>query len=345
MSTTITQPALSLLIAGKYDLDIYIFNVASVDDDSLDELFNELPARCLVLFEDIDAVNATHSRRSVAPRQVGTRSSSKENLEGNVSLSALLNAIDGISSPEGRLLIMTTNHPDRLDDALIRPGRVDVKLELGLTTRDINAQLFLKIFGCDTPNEEGKVKEEGKLRKLAAEFADKVPEKEFSPAEIQLFLVANRKSPTMAVQNLQEWIVRVREEKGTAAQAPCEDSPSGTVYHTSLDEPHSSSATQPDCVHAREVPVAALETGKAAAESHCCSCKVIEDIKGICMRERAPSVQPHTQCKKFKPLSLTICRLRRGCCSRTSLIFRHVEVHLLFNTIRQTNFLIRSSIS
>lgn len=44
-----------------YDLDIYIFNVASVDDDSLDELFNGLPARCLVLFEDIDAVHETHS--------------------------------------------------------------------------------------------------------------------------------------------------------------------------------------------------------------------------------------------------------------------------------------------
>jgi chaperone BCS1 len=90
-----------------------------MNDDSLDELFTTLPARCVILLEDIDSVNATHSRRRGA---VTTGSSAKEKSEGKVSLSALLNTIGGVDSQEGRLLIMSTNHVERLDAALIRPG-------------------------------------------------------------------------------------------------------------------------------------------------------------------------------------------------------------------------------
>jgi chaperone BCS1 len=174
-------------------------------------LFGALPERCLVLLEDIDAVDAAHSRL-VTPRQDDTGSSVKEN-RSTVSLSALLNAIDGIDSQEGRLLIVTTNHLDLLDEALIRPGRADVKVKFQLTTHDINAQLFFNTFESGAPNDKEKAEEDKKLRKIVEEFANKVPEKEFSPAEIQLFLLANRKSPGMAIQNLHEWMVKVREEK------------------------------------------------------------------------------------------------------------------------------------
>jgi SpoVK/Ycf46/Vps4 family AAA+-type ATPase len=48
-----------------------------------------------------------------------------------LSLSGLLNVLDGVVDSPGRLVIMTTNHPEMLDPALIRPGRVDKKLLLG----------------------------------------------------------------------------------------------------------------------------------------------------------------------------------------------------------------------
>jgi chaperone BCS1 len=54
-----------------------------------------------------------------------------------VSLSTILNVLDSIALPEGRLLIMTTNYIERLDPALIRPGRVDMKTELYLANEDI----------------------------------------------------------------------------------------------------------------------------------------------------------------------------------------------------------------
>jgi ATP-dependent 26S proteasome regulatory subunit len=53
----------------------------------------------------------------------------------NVTLSGLLNAIDGTCSPEGHVLIMTTNHPEKLDSALIRSGRISVKIAFSHATR------------------------------------------------------------------------------------------------------------------------------------------------------------------------------------------------------------------
>lgn len=177
--------------------------------------------------EDIDAINATHSRQcgTLTSGQDGTTSSGREKRGGKVSLSTLLNTIDGFGSKEGRLLIITTNHVERLDAALLRPGRVDTKLQLGLTTYDINAQLFISIFRSNISDKRKgaekaevvrlkklEIESETELKALATDFARKVPENEFSPAEIQL-LVGYRKSPAMAVQNVQEWVVKCRKEK------------------------------------------------------------------------------------------------------------------------------------
>merc|ERR1719203_1388983 len=54
-------------------------------------------------------------------------SSTKDKL----NLSGLLNVLDGVVDTPERILIMTTNHPEHLDPALIRPGRIDKKILLG----------------------------------------------------------------------------------------------------------------------------------------------------------------------------------------------------------------------
>ena len=52
-----------------------------------------------------------------------------------LDLSGILNVLDGVVDTPDRILIMTTNHPERLDPALVRPGRVDVRLRLGYVQR------------------------------------------------------------------------------------------------------------------------------------------------------------------------------------------------------------------
>jgi len=61
-----------------------------------------------------------------------------------VSLSYLLNVINSVKSQEGRILIITTNHITRLDKALIRLGRINKKVKLGLANKKIIANKPIK---------------------------------------------------------------------------------------------------------------------------------------------------------------------------------------------------------
>lgn len=54
-----------------------------------------------------------------------------------LNLSFLLNLLDGVLETPGRIIIMTSNHPEKLDKALIRPGRIDIALNVGFCTRDM----------------------------------------------------------------------------------------------------------------------------------------------------------------------------------------------------------------
>lgn len=89
-------------IAGYFGLDIYVLSLAGINDSSLSALFSELPQRYVVLLEDVDAVGTTRSRDANAGESDSgsevSRSSSKP--AGTLSLSGLLNVLDGVASQE-----------------------------------------------------------------------------------------------------------------------------------------------------------------------------------------------------------------------------------------------------
>ncbi|CAM1503416.1 Fc.00g081920.m01.CDS01 [Cosmosporella sp. VM-42] len=203
------KSSFSVSIAGRFDLDIYILNLSGINDDTLSSLFAELPMRCVVLLEDVDAVHMSQ-RREVEKQGVShpdaEPASRKSPSEGGVSLSGLLNALDGVSSHEGRILIMTTNHIDRLDAALIRAGRADRKVKLPNADKDMASQLFCMVFKQPATDDD-------KVEVLANEFAGKVPALEFSPAEIQSYLLERRDSLDTALKGVEEWVTGMREEK------------------------------------------------------------------------------------------------------------------------------------
>jgi mitochondrial chaperone BCS1 len=107
----------------------------------------------------------------------------------------LLNALDGVSSREGRVLFLTTNHPERLDPALIRPGRVDRKVELGHATPDQARRLFVWFYrdsGLST----------AELSREAERFASQVPANQFCMAAIQEHLLRHRRNPEAAAHEV-----------------------------------------------------------------------------------------------------------------------------------------------
>ncbi|KAG0077108.1 hypothetical protein BGZ90_007710 [Linnemannia elongata] len=120
-------------LAGELGLNIYVVNLSSknLTDDTLSELVADTPSRCLLLIEDVDAAFIQRKSKDAAT---------------GITFSGLLNSVDGVSAQEGRMLCMTTNHLERLDEALIRPGRVDIRAKLGKATQSQAAELFIKFF-------------------------------------------------------------------------------------------------------------------------------------------------------------------------------------------------------
>ncbi|ORX58709.1 hypothetical protein DM01DRAFT_1333330 [Hesseltinella vesiculosa] len=173
-------------MAGELGLNIYVVNLSnkSLTDDTLSELVCETPSRCILLIEDVDA--AFVQRTSME----GTKNNS-------VTFSGLLNSIDGVAAQEGRILCMTTNHIDRLDDALIRPGRIDVRVHFGNATQPQARELFVKFY----PHMHSKY-----ITALAQEFSVKVPNEKLSMAHLQGFLMKYKQYPEEAVNQVEDWI-------------------------------------------------------------------------------------------------------------------------------------------
>ncbi|KUL81422.1 hypothetical protein ZTR_09480 [Talaromyces verruculosus] len=188
-------------------------------DAGLAKLFTQLPPRCVILLEDVDAVGLDRKNASVKQTQ-------KDVAHHGVSLSGLLNVIDGVGSPEGRVLIMSTNHIDHLDEALIRPGRVDKTIVFKCADKKIASQLFCTIFKQTTTGYEQPVQEteDVAIETLAEEFAARVPEEEFSPAKILSFLLEHKHSPADAVDRVQEWVTKQKEGKEATSMLERENS-------------------------------------------------------------------------------------------------------------------------
>ena len=63
-----------------------------------------------------------------------------------ITFSGVLNCLDGLCFKEGLITIMTTNYPDKLDPALIRPGRIDDHLEFGYSTKEEIKMIYDKFY-------------------------------------------------------------------------------------------------------------------------------------------------------------------------------------------------------
>ena len=169
------KSSMSFSLAGVFGLNIYCLSLSeiSLTEEALIVLFNTLPRRCIVLLEDIDSAGISRPKpdstedsdttdekqkqkkqppvATTQPKDLSLPAAAKatKRLVNAISISGLLNAIDGVASSEGRVLIMTTNYPEKLDEALVRPGRVDLKVSFDLASKQQIKELFLRMYSAD----------------------------------------------------------------------------------------------------------------------------------------------------------------------------------------------------
>jgi hypothetical protein len=112
-----------------YNETIHILNTSTRQNETYCIPFDER----LYVFEDVDCQSDVVNKRSdieenpvtVDIKKKGVTEKIDDSLK--IDLSFLLNLLDGVLETPGRIIIMTSNYPDMLDEALIRPGRIDVK--------------------------------------------------------------------------------------------------------------------------------------------------------------------------------------------------------------------------
>lgn len=134
----------------------------------------------IILFEDIDCMSdiihkreedksSTKSKKNIgnSDEDLSTREMLKILMDGEddkgkdyvklmnasaksddeITLSFILNLIDGIRETPGRIILMTSNHPEKIDPALIRPGRIDMKVNFGLAGLNSIIKIYKQIYG------------------------------------------------------------------------------------------------------------------------------------------------------------------------------------------------------
>jgi chaperone BCS1 len=151
------KTSLVTALASELSLNVCVLSLASpnVTDEKIGNLLASVPRRSVILIEDVDAF---FQQRSKADAQV------------KVSYSGFINALDGVAAHEGSVVFLTTNHPDRIDEAAIRSGRIDFRMELRLCDRDQLERMFLKFFDVGA---------------AAERFADALRPDAWSPAQVQ----------------------------------------------------------------------------------------------------------------------------------------------------------------
>jgi chaperone BCS1 len=151
------KTSLVTALASELSLNVCVLSLASpnVTDEKTGNLLASVPGRSVILIEDVDAFFQQRSKADAGVK---------------LSYSGFINALDGVAAHEGSVIFLTTNHPQLIDEAAIRSGRVDFRLELGLCDRGQLERMFRKFFDD---------------AEAAARFADTVPADRWSPAQVQ----------------------------------------------------------------------------------------------------------------------------------------------------------------
>lgn len=183
-------------LAAHFGLSIYMVNLADFTDRSLMSAVNRVPCNSVLLFEDIDCMRSSQSRGKVDSTATDGQltNSTKENAstQNGVTLSGLLNVLDGFHAPSGVLFVMTTNHIEKLDEALLRPGRIDYKLYMGQASDHQKIELYRRFFPHLPESAAHEFVEASRTAETMAEFQGRLLALEHADGAMDLLVMKDK---------------------------------------------------------------------------------------------------------------------------------------------------------
>ncbi|XP_019194394.1 PREDICTED: AAA-ATPase At3g50940-like [Ipomoea nil] len=192
------KSSLIAAMSNYLNYDIYDLDLSEVNSNSdLRPLLFGMGSRSILVIEDIDCTIKLENRNT---------GEDKENRHNKVTLSGLLNFLDGIWSccGEERIIVVTTNHIDRLDPALLRPGRMDMHIHLSYCKFSAFKQLAVNYLGIYD-------------HQLFPEIEGLLEEVEVTPAEVAGELMIKSKDTYLSLQGLIQFLHNKKNGKGIKA--------------------------------------------------------------------------------------------------------------------------------
>lgn len=130
--------------------DLHVYE----NDDMIDTVKLDIPvSQRLYVLEEIDAVGAEVLERKGSP-PAAVSPLPADAVPDQLTLGEILQVLDGNMEMPGRIVIITSNYPERLDQALIRPGRIDLMVKFGPASRDAVAEMCAKLGGMTLTPED-----------------------------------------------------------------------------------------------------------------------------------------------------------------------------------------------
>ena len=171
------KTSLAQVIAGIYSMSLYKLSLYSFEKASeLRTILSEIPANTLILIEEVDKLYDNHK---------------DDNSDKNpIPYEEFLSFLDGVNTPEGCIIIMTTNHYDKLDQTLLRRGRIDRVFEFTYID-PISAKMMFEMYFEGADN----------LDVLSEKFsyAFKSSGKKYAPTDLQNLFLQYEDSPELVI--------------------------------------------------------------------------------------------------------------------------------------------------
>lgn len=204
------KTSLVAAIANLLEFDVFDLELTTVPTNThLRRLLVSTTPKSVVVVEDVDC-SLDLTDRKKRPQEEGQEKIASPHSRETISLSGVLNFVDGLwSSCVGeRLMIFTTNHPERLDPALLRPGRMDRKIELSYCGKAAFRMLIRNYLSVG--------QEEMDSMGVVTEIESLLEEVKVTPAEVaEVFMGCDGDSADVA---LHKFVNELRRKK--SAQLP-----------------------------------------------------------------------------------------------------------------------------